>query len=288
MQTLILICLSFHVCGLFGMVLIGKGKIVALSQPLLRSNIEMVDGSSFLSSEVEIDDALYVQVQEAMTSQKGRDSIDTLVKGIQRLQLQLDRSDGRSDITSDIIADKYYSFLSTCLRTEGGAWVAPLGPLQYVGYFIDKYVDTTGSAERRVIDVSGLISRMNQVLIDLPSDEAGQRIIAADASKQAHIQDLVISLIRLAVRFSIFKEILEGQPAVISKEATSGANFPFDVCIDCSTLDNVPSVCRLPVTDLDIVMQAEFLEQSSALVADNKVILPKEAVARFYKERFLE
>jgi len=254
--------------GLLGMVLMGKGKPVTLCEPLLRSNIEMLSGSSFLSSEVEMDDAVYKQVQEAMASQKGRESIDALVKSIQRLQLQLDRSDGRSDITSDVIADKYYEFLSACLRTEGGAWVVPFGPLQYVGYFIDKYVDTSSTA-RRVIDVGGLITRMNQVLID-----------ADDKTNKAclHVQDLTISLVRLAVRFSIFKEILEGQP-VFDKETT---NFPFDICIDCSAMDN-----GVPIADLDVIMQLDFLQDSGS-IEDDKIIIPKNAVARFYKDRFLE
>ena len=86
----------------------------------------------------------------------GRDAVGEGIKATQRLQLQLDRSDGRSDLTSDHVADKYCSFLSTCLRTEGGAWTVPLGPLDYVGFKMQNHLSVDSAAATRVINLDSI------------------------------------------------------------------------------------------------------------------------------------
>ena len=43
----------------------------------------------------------------------------------------------------------------------------------------------------------------------------------------------------------------------------------------------------VPIADLDVIMQLEFLQDSGSLIEEDKIILPKNAVARFYKDRFL-
>merc|ERR1711916_99460 len=121
-----------------------------------------------------------------------------------RLQLQLDRSDGRTDITPEMISNIYFDFMSTCLRTEGGAWVAPLGPLQYVGFFLENFIRVEET--RRSIDVAAIADRMGQVLIDAPSlsDESldAQATITRlteDVEAKLAIQDFLLTLLRTAV-----------------------------------------------------------------------------------------
>lgn len=53
----------------------------------------------------------------------GRSSVDSALQRFQRLIQQLDRSDGRSDIPYDQLADRFYDLVGTALRTPGQAWM---------------------------------------------------------------------------------------------------------------------------------------------------------------------
>jgi hypothetical protein len=49
--------------------------------------------------------------------QKGRECVGESLQKLQRLVMQLDRSDGRRDIKTPEIALRYIDAISTCLRT---------------------------------------------------------------------------------------------------------------------------------------------------------------------------
>ena len=143
--------------------------------------------------------------------EQGRSAVGEQIKSIQRLQLQLDRSDGRSDLTSDLVADKYLRFLSVCLRTEGGAWAATLGPMEYVGLQITRHVSWSSAQHRpptRTINLPALLTDMGNCLIDLPSDSSKVPALLRLEAAQRRLQDLSLSLTRVACRSALLQEQL--------------------------------------------------------------------------------
>jgi len=143
--------------------------------------------------------------------EQGRTAVSDRIKAIQRLQLQLDRSDGRSDMTSDLVADKYLSFLSTCLRTEGGAWTATLGPMEYVGLQISRHVSWSSAQRRpptRIINLPALLIDMGNCLIDLPSDSTKVPAPLRLEAAQRRLQDLSLALTRVVCRYALLQEQL--------------------------------------------------------------------------------
>jgi len=158
---------------------------------------------------------------------QGREAVGDQIKTIQRLQLQLDRSDGRSDLTSDFVADKYFDFLSACLRTEGGAWTATLGPMEYVGLKISQHISWSIKEEEgqqqqqdesakippstKVLSLPALLKQMGNCLIDLPSDPSKAPASLRVEAAQLRLQDLSISLTRIACRYALLQEQLQGE-----------------------------------------------------------------------------
>jgi hypothetical protein len=236
-------------------VLLGKGsKLVTLIHPS-RNALELVASSSTMQMELDEEMSnLHAEiVAPFVEASNGRNSVEENMKKVQRMQLQLDRSDGRSDITSDVIATSYYELLSTCLRTEGGAWVAPLGLLQYVGFMIDKYVSVNG--KERTIDVEAIARRMGQVLIDLPEGEDASpealktRALLEDPIKHGAITDCLICLVRTAIRFAVHKELLQG--------GSPPETFDFSIRVA------LPANCEVGVgevskDDLQIILACDF------------------------------
>lgn len=161
---------------------------------------------------------------EAVQKTKGREAVAEAGKAIQRLQLMLDRSDGRPDMTSDMLAEKYSAFLSTCLRTPGGAWTASLGPMDYVGVKLDQHVTTTtttgagagagakqrpgsGGAVVKELDLKSLFRQMASCLIDL---DVSAPVPAALQAEEAHrkVLDLSLAMVRVATRYAILADQL--------------------------------------------------------------------------------
>ena len=60
-------------------------------------------------------------------AKSGRNEVEAAIKAFQRFTLQLDRSDGRPDISLPQLAEKFDDFISTCVRTDGAAWTAAIG-----------------------------------------------------------------------------------------------------------------------------------------------------------------
>ena len=183
---------------------------------------------------------------------EGRAAVGDQIKAIQRLQLQLDRSDARTDLTSDLVADKYFQFLSTCLRTPGGAWTAGLGPMEYVGLDIKQHISwssVTRQPPTRILSLPSLLGKMCSCLIDVPSDSskipAALRVEAASNK----LQDLSLALTRVACRYALLKEQLE--------EGKS-AEVAFALAVEIPGDDETSSVVAPPLAAILEVIRLDF------------------------------
>lgn len=206
----------------------------------LRYRRQLVGADSIPSSEL----AMWKDLE-------GREKVGDQIKVIQRLQLQLDRSDARSDLTSDLVADKYFQFLSTCLRTPGGAWTAGLGPMEYVGLGIKQHISWSVQHQppTRILSLPSLLGKMCSCLIDVPSDSskipAALRVEAASNK----LQDLSLALTRVACRYALLKEQLE--------EGKS-AEEAFALALEIPGGDETPSVVAPPLAAILEVMRLDF------------------------------
>ena len=271
-----LLCLCFE---FIGAKFIGNGnKLVNnLSNGALRlRNVqELIYSSSEWKAQLDEEStAIFNGLIPLIEEKKGRPCVDEAMKKVQRLQLQLDRSDGRTDITPDMISNIYFDFMSTCLRTEGGAWVAPLGPLQYVGFFLENFI--TVEETRRSIDVAAIADRMGQVLIDAPSlsDESldAQATITRlteDVEAKLAIQDFLLTLLRTAVRFASLKDELEGTPPV--RDFSIALLWP----------DESSHLCSLEKLDVCFALSCDFGE------CDDNMIISEVAVKRWIEKNAL-
>jgi hypothetical protein len=174
----------------------------------------------------------------------GREAVGEGVKATQRLQLQLDRSDGRSDMTSDLVAEKYCNFISICLRSEGGAWTVPLGPLEYVGFKMQKHISAEVGKEMRVINLDSMFKQMSSCLIDFPTDPAKvSPIFRVDGEPKRKTLDLSLALVRLACRCALLSDQLEGRPTpgpfalALQTASTSATALPIDTLQELLRLD---------------------------------------------------
>jgi len=173
----------------------------------------------------------------------GRESVQTSLKSIQRLMLQMDRSDGRPDLSPGLLASRYYDFVGTCLRSKGGAWTAVLGPLEYVGMRVgDHVVDRQISGQAiRIVNVVSLCASMSACLLDLNLQEsdAATRALKLSGDNIVNILDLGLALTRVAVRYAILKEDLTShERAGISDEIGGTDVETFSSLELCTSLDD--------------------------------------------------
>ena len=186
-------------------------------------------------------------------SVKGREAVGEQIKTIQRLQLQLDRSDGRPDFTSDILADKYYKFLSTCLRTEGGAWTATIGPMEYVGLRLGQHVGWSSALRQpktRTLSLPSLVAQMSSCLIDLPTDDSKVSPRLRTEAAQQSLQDLSLALTRIACRYALLKEQLEGGGGAESAE-------PFALALEYPAVADA-SVAMPALADIEAALSLDL------------------------------
>lgn len=139
----------------------------------------------------------------------GRAEVEAAIKTFQRFTLQLDRSDGRPDITLVKLAEKYDDFVSTCLRTEGAAWTAAIGPLDYLGVKLPAYRQR--ESHLYTIDVPALCVAVGTKLLDLPTSPAERnKIVDASDTNRNAVWSLGLVVARLATRFALFEDVLQG------------------------------------------------------------------------------
>lgn len=190
----------------------------------------------------------YDELMKQRKTSIGRESVQTALKTIQRLMLQLDRSDGRPDYSPGLLASRYYDFVGTCLRSQGGAWTAVLGPLEYVGLRIgDHVVDRQISGQTvRMVNVISLCAAMSACLLDLNLQEAdaANRALKLSRDNVVNILDLGLALTRVAVRYAILKEDLT------SHEST-GRSSELGGTTDAETFSSL----ELCTTDHDLLPQ---------------------------------
>ena len=189
----------------------------------------------------------YDELMKQRETSKGRESVQTALKSIQRLMLQLDRSDGRPDFSPGLLASRYYEFVGTCLRSKGGAWTAVLGPLEYVGLKIgDHVVDLQISGETiRMVYVVSLCAAMSACLLDLNLQEAdtANRALKLSGDSVVNILDLGLALTRVAVRYAILKEDLTSHESTGRSSELGGTdveNFSsLELCTTASDTDDM-------------------------------------------------
>jgi hypothetical protein len=174
----------------------------------------------------------------------GRDSVQASLKSIQRLMLQMDRSDGRPDLPSGLLASKHYDFVSTCLRSKGGAWTAVLGPMEYVGLRVaDHVVDReVGGQVIRIVKVASLCAAMSACLLDLDLKEAdsSNRALKLSSDNVANILDLGLALTRVAIRYAILKEDLTSHEIVSRSSEEGGAAVEYFSSLElCTKTDDL-------------------------------------------------
>ena len=144
--------------------------------------------------------------QDELLSEKGSNAIQNGLAGVQRIQLQLDRSDGRpASITTGFIANKYSMLISSSLRTEienydKKSWLAVLGPLEYVGY---KMRDVITIDDSCILDFPLMISKMKQILLDITSSDEDPIVNKKDENSAQEIINLTTLLARIALRYTI-------------------------------------------------------------------------------------
>lgn len=156
-------------------------------------------------------------------------TLQNALKRFQRLTLQLDRSDGRSDLAAEVLADRFKDFIATCLRCEGAAWTNAVGGLDYIGLKLPSYIALNEGAY--VIDFPAICKSSAQLLLDLDSP-AKQTAAAQNSVKHAKICDFHVALLRLSLRAALAR----GDPEVnMLKVLTT----PGDIVPSASVLQHV-------------------------------------------------
>mmetsp|Transcript_26822 Transcript_26822/g.25681 ORF Transcript_26822/g.25681 Transcript_26822/m.25681 type:complete len:292 (+) Transcript_26822:72-947(+) len=138
---------------------------------------------------------------------EGRSEVEAAIKNIQRFTLQLDRSDGRPDIELPVVAKKFDDFISTCLRTEGAAWTASIGPLEYLGLKLDSIREKKDDCSI-IFRTSDLCSTMVSCLLGV---ENSDRLISVQSEdNKLAIWNLGILVTRVFLRYLIMERELNG------------------------------------------------------------------------------
>jgi len=102
-------------------------KIASSGAPSTAGEMELImlaaDESMLAMLSSEITSSSKFKEAENRCKLIGRASVDAALQRFQRLIQQLDRSDGRPDISYDQLADRFYDFIGTALRTPGEAYL---------------------------------------------------------------------------------------------------------------------------------------------------------------------
>ena len=136
-------------------------------------------------------------------SKKDRELVEAAMQRFQRFTLQMDRSDGRPDLTYDILCDRYYDFMGTMLRNEGEAWRVGTAGLEYIGFKMDTFLQRETNEKYINIDIAKLAYVTCTFLLDLDSSKLKTVIGTADKAKLLKVQDVILAVLRLTTRHAI-------------------------------------------------------------------------------------
>lgn len=190
---IIVLLLSYYYCN-------------CLSPSLLK--IKNLKELAIIRNQIELNE------NEIILCEKGLNAIQNGLNGVQRIQLQLDRSDGRpASITTGFIANKYSMLISSSLRTEledndKKSWLAVLGPLEYVGF---KMKDIIKIDNNYILDSSLMIKKMKQILLDITSLDEDPLINKKDEVSAEDIRNLSVLLSRIAIRYTLIDQFEESK-----------------------------------------------------------------------------
>lgn len=232
---------------------------------------------------------------------RGREAVQSATQTIQRLIIQLDRSDGRSDMTSEVLANKFYDFLSTCLRSDGLGWTAALGPMEYIGMKLTNYVtEVSVNDERiRVVDVAGICNKMCTCMIDLDLNEASSitKISKFTQQNKECVLDLSLSLTRLALRYALYKDQLESHtsPTVETETETNLARDIFNsielntmtaAFADITGMTQLSEVIIPSNRRLDVILHYDMLvdEEDLPVPGSSRVIVRKQDLKKWIEK----
>eukprot|EP01038_Epipyxis_sp_PR26KG_P012362 gene12362-16581_t len=232
---------------------------------VLKSEIEMVldrnNEESLPSNLLELNE--YAEIIKVRENTTGREAVDKSIKAIQRLMLMLDRSDGRPDFTPDVLANKYYDFVSTCLRSGKTTWLAVLAPLEYIGLKMSDFItnEEIGGENIRIVQVGNLCVSMSNLLLDLNLKETKsiECLAKFDSNKLKNILDVSFSLSRVAIRYAIFKESLEKHEPM-NVESDEGAFSSLELSVFTSASSMTGGTTNLPHLEEVLVPSMKRLE----------------------------
>ena len=100
-----------------------------------------------------------------------------------------------------MVAAKFNDFVSTCVRTEGPAWTAAIGPLAYLGLQIASFRSEVSDpvSGGKLFDTPKFCSDVLSRLLDIPKDKT-QETVATSVEYRNVIWDLGLVTTRLALR----------------------------------------------------------------------------------------
>lgn len=115
-----------------------------------------------------------------------------------------------------MVAKKFNDFVSTCLRTDGPAWTAAVGPLDYLGLKVQKFrrkeIVSDSQSNRIVFETSNLCKDVATRLLDIPVSQIDDLLNASNENKSA-VWNLNFVIARMALRYTMFENELEGVEA---------------------------------------------------------------------------
>ena len=248
------------------------GGLLTSTLPVTGAEIDLLlqrrpPGSLSPSDFTEQEASLFAE-RVARHGKSGRTEVEAAIKAFQRFSLMLDRSDGRPDIGLVKLAEKYDDFVSTCLRTEGAAWTAAIGPLDYLGVKLPAYRQR--ESHIYTIDVPALCVAVGTKLLDLPtSPEERNKVVDASDNNRNAIWSLGLVIARLATRFTLFEDVLEGNAMQHSDPTLVLRYQPVDDSDRCVP----PAAVIESILHLDLGMDEYTVDESSAALITSRAAM---------------
>lgn len=171
-----------------------------------------------------------------------------------------------------LVATKFNDFVSVCLRTDGPAWTAAIGPLDYLGMKMASFCVKQENLESKksptiVFDSSKLCKDIAVRLLDL-SDSA---MIALPVEGRDAFWNLCFVITRLAVRCILFESELEG------REEAKDNNVSLHVKYDDVSESNL----RPPSYVLESVLSLDMCVNYSVDTNEKCFVVSGEEVAKW-------